>query len=63
MIEALDNNNNQQPSVTILMASYGRLELLKISVDSALVQQYDNFADTLSISGASIGVGFTFEYL
>lgn len=42
MTEALVNNS-QQPSVTILMASYGRLELLKIAVKSALNQQYINF--------------------
>ena len=32
-----------RPSVTILMASYGRLELLKESVSSALSQRYTNF--------------------
>jgi len=32
-----------EPYVTILMASYGRLPMLKQSVDSALSQQYSNF--------------------
>ena len=36
-------NNTQRPSVTILMASYGRLELLKASVESALNQGYTNY--------------------
>ena len=31
------------PSVTILMASYGRLELLKQAVNSALNQRFENF--------------------
>ena len=35
--------NAVQPAVTILMASYGRLEFLKLAVASALGQQYDNF--------------------
>jgi glycosyltransferase involved in cell wall biosynthesis len=35
--------NADQPAVTILMASYGRLEFLKLAVDSALGQQYDNY--------------------
>jgi glycosyltransferase involved in cell wall biosynthesis len=39
----VSENNHQQPSVSILMASYGRLELLKDAVDSALKQVYSNF--------------------
>ena len=34
---------NPKPPVTILMASYGRLEFLKDAVDSALNQRYPNF--------------------
>lgn len=45
-------NNSQQPSVTILMASYGRLELLKGSVESALNQQYKNY-DVLIVDDGS----------
>ena len=32
-----------QPAVTILMASYGRLEFLKDAVNSALEQNYPSF--------------------
>ncbi len=35
--------DGSRPSVTILMASYGRLELLKQAVNSALGQRYENF--------------------
>ena len=45
-------SNSQQPSVTILMASYGRLELLKGSVESALNQQYENY-DVLIVDDGS----------
>ena len=34
---------NPKPAVTILMASYGRLEFLKDAVDSALNQRYPDF--------------------
>ena len=36
-------DKNSQPAVTILMASYGRLEFLKDAVNSALEQNYPNF--------------------
>lgn len=38
-------NNIQQPSLTILIALYDRLELLKAAVKSALTQQYSNFSN------------------
>jgi glycosyltransferase involved in cell wall biosynthesis len=42
MKESLEDKN-PQPAVTILMASYGRLEFLKDAVNSALNQHYPNF--------------------
>ena len=36
-------DKNSQPAVTILMASYGRLEFLKDAVNSALNQHYPNY--------------------
>jgi len=35
--------SNDHPSVTVLLASYNRLELLKAAVDSAFHQQYPNY--------------------
>lgn len=37
------DNKNRQPDVTILLASYGRLEYLRQAVDSALQQNYPNY--------------------
>jgi glycosyltransferase involved in cell wall biosynthesis len=42
MKESLEDKNSQ-PAVTILMASYGRLEFLKDAVNSALNQHYPNY--------------------
>lgn len=42
MTGSVENNLNQ-PSVTVLMATYGRLELLQAAVSSALNQQYSNY--------------------
>ncbi len=42
MADALEENSFP-PSVTILMASYGRLEFLREAVNSALKQRYPNF--------------------
>ena len=42
MKDSLEEKNSR-PAVTILMASYGRLEFLKDAVDSALNQHYPDF--------------------
>jgi len=42
MKDSLEENSSR-PAVTILVASYGRLELLKGAVDSTLIQQYPNY--------------------
>ena len=55
MDEAL-TKNNPQPSVTILMASYGRLDFLKEAVASALVQSYPNFKIIIVDDGSELDV-------
>lgn len=44
------------PAVTILLACYGRLELLKLSVDSALKQRYPNYEVLIVDDGSDSAV-------
>lgn len=59
IVSANDNpldDMNPQPGVTILLASYGRLEFLRQAVDSALRQNYTNFRVLIVDDGSDDGV-------
>ena len=55
MKESLEDKNSQ-PGVTILMASYGRLEFLKDAVNSALNQHYPNYQILIVDDGSESAV-------
>ena len=52
MKDSLEENSSQ-PAVTVLLASYGRLEFLKDAVNSALNQQYPNYGILIVDDGSS----------
>ena len=49
-------DDTSQPAVTILMASYGRLDFLKDAVNSALNQKYPNFRIVIVDDGSGQAV-------